>query len=637
MFKYTLALLEKCFAADEDRWITVKPNGPENKGRPVKIDGETGEIKAGMGGKFNGQKISEARSSFTGPRITSNLRKSKAAALAKSAAPAPALKAKTKATKLTKTQPPAPNNTNSVENALQQAFGKKFDISSPQVGSEVAELAHKQGREIMDQLKGRAPNSILPPSSLSELDERLEELLPKLETYEKSAAAYLDSTQKLKTLHDAILTGNNQKAFTNLNGRDIFRELDDRIEQLKFFSRTLDDAAYNWTNQRFMKEGVWAAIQDKLPEIKAKGEFVKNLNKQIAELEKNSPEVRQALYSVNKEKTRNLLNDPNRIIKFGDLKASSVGSDSSVTRQKKYFKTLFNGKASKPTLKELNKNMAGGYEKVKDFCARQIRLDEQGRMPKMSYDATIAQSTLNLISLHYEFAKNMPDELLNCKNYAELAPEIQEKMIVGALSPIDNVEWPTSFADKKHLDDLKRAASNWGDKCQQYADKFKLNKAELAALRYYTNRKQYRVINNWLRADAETSDPFIHAYNDIVNSALDKLPAWKPEEGQQLIRGISLTPDEFEVFKNNNQAGATMQATGLMSTSFNSAHAANFASYKSSQPVIIHYVGENKTGKFTDPIEEGPEAQVIYKKGTQFKVSNPRMEDGVFHVDYEEI
>lgn len=71
MYKYTNALLEKCFAADEDKWITVKPNGKENKGRPVKIDGETGEIKAGMGGKFNGQKISEARKSFTGPRIDS--------------------------------------------------------------------------------------------------------------------------------------------------------------------------------------------------------------------------------------------------------------------------------------------------------------------------------------------------------------------------------------------------------------------------------------------------------------------------------------------------------------------------------------------------------------------------------------
>lgn len=635
MFKYTIALLEKCFAADEDRWITVKPNGPENKGRPVKIDSETGEIKAGMGGKFTGQKISEARSSFTGPRITSNLRKSKAAALAKSAVPAPALKTKTKATKLTKTQPPAPNNTNSVESALQQAFGKKFDISSPQVGSEVAELARKQGHEMLDKFEGSF--SIFPPSSLSKLGESLEGFLPGLESYEKRTAAYLDSTQKLKTLRDAILTGNNQEAFTDLNGHDIFQELDDRIEQLKHFWDTLNTVTYNWTNQRFINEGVWDAIQDKLPEIKARGEFAKNLNKQIAELEKNSPAVQQALYSVNKEKARNSINDPDRVIKFGDLKASPVGSSSGVTRLKNYFKTLFNGKASKPVLEELNKNMASGYEKVKNFCARKILLDEQGRRSRFTFDATVGQSTLNLISLHYEFAKNMPDELLNCKNYAELAPEIQEKMIAGALSPIDIVDQPTNFADKKHLDNLKRAASNWGDKCQQYADKFKLNKAELAALRYYTNRGQFRVINNWLRADAETSDPFIQAYNDIVNSALDKLPVWKPKEGQQLIRGISLSPDEFEIFKNNNQAGAVMQATGLMSTSFNSAHAANFASFKNTQSVIIHYVGENKTGKFTDPIEEAPEAQVVYKKGTQFKVSNPRMEDGVFHVDYEEI
>ena len=58
----------------KDRWITVKPNGEENKGRHVKIDGETGEIKAGMGGRYNGQKISEARKSFTGARITSQQR-----------------------------------------------------------------------------------------------------------------------------------------------------------------------------------------------------------------------------------------------------------------------------------------------------------------------------------------------------------------------------------------------------------------------------------------------------------------------------------------------------------------------------------------------------------------------------------
>lgn len=47
-------------AYDDNKWITVHPNGSENKGTPVMIDGRTGEIKAGMGGKFNGKHISEA-------------------------------------------------------------------------------------------------------------------------------------------------------------------------------------------------------------------------------------------------------------------------------------------------------------------------------------------------------------------------------------------------------------------------------------------------------------------------------------------------------------------------------------------------------------------------------------------------
>lgn len=43
---------------DGVRWITVKPHGPENKGTPVKLDDRTGEVLAGMGGKFNGRHIS---------------------------------------------------------------------------------------------------------------------------------------------------------------------------------------------------------------------------------------------------------------------------------------------------------------------------------------------------------------------------------------------------------------------------------------------------------------------------------------------------------------------------------------------------------------------------------------------------
>lgn len=44
--------------AYDDRWITVKPNGPDKKGRPALID-ENGTVKAGMGGKFNGRNIDD--------------------------------------------------------------------------------------------------------------------------------------------------------------------------------------------------------------------------------------------------------------------------------------------------------------------------------------------------------------------------------------------------------------------------------------------------------------------------------------------------------------------------------------------------------------------------------------------------
>lgn len=56
--------------AMDSRWITVKPNGAENKGSPVKID-ESGRIEAGMGGKFNGEKINEVRKSFVGAKSPS--------------------------------------------------------------------------------------------------------------------------------------------------------------------------------------------------------------------------------------------------------------------------------------------------------------------------------------------------------------------------------------------------------------------------------------------------------------------------------------------------------------------------------------------------------------------------------------
>lgn len=46
-------------ALDADKWVTTKPEN--RKGRHILINGETGEIKAGLGGKFNGVSISKLR------------------------------------------------------------------------------------------------------------------------------------------------------------------------------------------------------------------------------------------------------------------------------------------------------------------------------------------------------------------------------------------------------------------------------------------------------------------------------------------------------------------------------------------------------------------------------------------------
>ena len=60
--------------AQDNRWITVKPNGPDNKGAPVQID-DQGRVLKGMGGKFNGEKISEVRKDFSGPKTPKEGRK----------------------------------------------------------------------------------------------------------------------------------------------------------------------------------------------------------------------------------------------------------------------------------------------------------------------------------------------------------------------------------------------------------------------------------------------------------------------------------------------------------------------------------------------------------------------------------
>lgn len=72
---------------DASKWITVHPNGAEAKGRPALIDDATGRILGGMGGKFTGEKISEVRKSFVGPKTPKNLNPGTSGESSKPAAP----------------------------------------------------------------------------------------------------------------------------------------------------------------------------------------------------------------------------------------------------------------------------------------------------------------------------------------------------------------------------------------------------------------------------------------------------------------------------------------------------------------------------------------------------------------------
>lgn len=72
------AILNKArrLLAQDNRWITVKPNGSDGKGAHVELD-ESGRVTKGMGGKFNGTKINEVRKSFVGAKTPSQEQLSK--------------------------------------------------------------------------------------------------------------------------------------------------------------------------------------------------------------------------------------------------------------------------------------------------------------------------------------------------------------------------------------------------------------------------------------------------------------------------------------------------------------------------------------------------------------------------------
>lgn len=82
------AILNKArrLLAQDNKWITVKPNGSDGKGAHVELD-ESGRVTKGMGGKFNGTKINEVRKSFVGAKTPSQEQLNKSASKTAEATP----------------------------------------------------------------------------------------------------------------------------------------------------------------------------------------------------------------------------------------------------------------------------------------------------------------------------------------------------------------------------------------------------------------------------------------------------------------------------------------------------------------------------------------------------------------------
>lgn len=131
--------------AQDNKWITVKPNGSENKGTPVEID-DSGRIVKGMGGKHAGEKIGEVRKSFVGAKTPS---KEHLAAAGKEAAHRSELAEISSSIDKNFTA----GNVQELNNATTKLFNKYIDKSIPEnIRKEYGEL-RKQVFKKIDELK----------------------------------------------------------------------------------------------------------------------------------------------------------------------------------------------------------------------------------------------------------------------------------------------------------------------------------------------------------------------------------------------------------------------------------------------------------------------------------------------------
>jgi len=141
-----------------DAWITVKPNGQEEKGQPVMI-GAGGEVLGGMGGKFNGKNISEVKSkkeeTSEAPKESAKTESPKAEA-PKAEAPEKKQTPKQKSEAVHISAAPV-NMTDKEKQAMQEYTGAMFRDLGPALRSgKGVPKEHKKDVEQMDKLFEKA-------------------------------------------------------------------------------------------------------------------------------------------------------------------------------------------------------------------------------------------------------------------------------------------------------------------------------------------------------------------------------------------------------------------------------------------------------------------------------------------------
>lgn len=189
-------------AMDADKWITVHPNGKDDKGTPVKLDADTGEVKAGMGGKFNGKHISAVGQGGRNEQVGAQAKIDRARALANGWKPQEKPKEPEKAKKRSEMTPEELEADNNVFNYVgkqyswfqpsdefmvhisrRNGFNGNFRITMAKTGRDL-DIGHIEGF-----IEGRDGNYFDPDMSNAELKEKLK---PVIDSVLKSREKYVD-------------------------------------------------------------------------------------------------------------------------------------------------------------------------------------------------------------------------------------------------------------------------------------------------------------------------------------------------------------------------------------------------------------------------------------------------------------